>query len=307
MPSQSTRARIQHACQMCGKGYFTFPSRIAAGNGKFCSRRCSGRAQPPQRTTHPGDRFGLLVVLHEDMNRQGVRRRWICQCDCGGMRTVDGTALRLGQITSCGCLAKASRAARDRIRMTTHGLSTTPEYGVWQAMRQRCTNPKTAGYKNYGGRGIVICSEWMDFLTFLADMGPRPSPSHSIERNDVNGPYADWNCRWATQGEQMKNTRVNVRLTHNGRTMIVAEWARDLGIRTDIIFARLKLGWSVERTLTEPVASRRKGYPGVHWDAARGKWVALLRNNGKTIHLGRFKNEETAIEVVEAARFSLTR
>lgn len=83
-----------------------------------------------------------------------------------------------------------------------------PEYGSWAAMIKRCTDPNHVGYGNYGGRGITVCDRWLDsFDAFVEDMGPKPTPSHSIDRVDVNGNYEPANCRWATPVEQRANRR----------------------------------------------------------------------------------------------------
>ncbi|WP_143565689.1 hypothetical protein [Sinorhizobium fredii] len=87
----------------------------------------------------------------------------------------------------------------------THGGTRLPEYRVWAGMHQRCNNPKSTRYAKYGGRGIMICERWNSFENFLADMGPRPTPDHSIDRRDNDGNYEPGNCRWATRSEQQQN------------------------------------------------------------------------------------------------------
>lgn len=89
----------------------------------------------------------------------------------------------------------------------SHGMTKTPEYRAWASMRQRCANPKSARYDNYGGRGISVCDRWQSFEAFFADMGPRPTSEHSIDRIDNDGNYEPGNCHWATRSEQQQNKR----------------------------------------------------------------------------------------------------
>jgi len=139
-----------------------------------------------------------------------------------------------------------------------HGQYDAPEYFVWAQMIQRCTNPKCKRFAVYGGRGITVCDRWrQSFGTFMADMGPRPSPQHSLDRIDNDGSYIPENCRWATRVEQARNCQDAVRLTWQGRTLHVHEWADILHIAYCTLLTRVNRGWSVDRIFTQPVQVRR--------------------------------------------------
>lgn len=138
---------------------------------------------------------------------------------------------------------------------TTHGATRgrqeTPEYRTWQHVLNRCNKPGNEAFPAYGGRGIRVHATWVnDFAAFLAYVGPRPSPKHSIDRIDNNGHYEPGNVRWATKKEQARNRKSNKRLTLNGKTHIIQEWAELLGINACTIRRRLQLGWSTEEALT---------------------------------------------------------
>lgn len=134
----------------------------------------------------------------------------------------------------------------------TAGGQTTAEYRIWNGMLRRTTKPSEPAFPLYGGRGIGVCDRWLSFENFLADMGPRPSAKHSLDRIDNDAGYSPENCRWATQREQCANMRKNRWLTFDGRTQIIADWARETGLPSGTISNRLALGWSVERALTTP-------------------------------------------------------
>lgn len=119
-------------------------------------------------------------------------------------------------------------------------------------MLRRCEDPSRPGYPNYGGRGIRVCDRWHDFTAFSADVGERPSPRHSLDRIDNARGYEPGNVRWATRHEQSRNTRRNIRLTHNGETMVLADWAKRLGVPWARLYARIKAGWPAEAALTLP-------------------------------------------------------
>jgi len=134
-------------------------------------------------------------------------------------------------------------------------LSHRPTYLSWRAMNWRCHKPDHHNYRNYGGRGIVVCDRWRTFANFLADMGQRPEGS-SIDRIDPDGNYEPNNCRWATNLEQRRNKRNAHRITLNGRQMYLAEVAAEYGLSCDALRSRLNIGWSIERAISTPVRFR---------------------------------------------------
>jgi hypothetical protein len=121
-------------------------------------------------------------------------------------------------------------------------------------MKDRCQNPHAPEYKNYGGRGIQVCREWLDsFEAFMRDVGERPGPGYSLERINNGGNYEPGNVKWATSAEQTRNKRVNHMLTLHGETRCLTDWARVLGLNPKTLSNRLLKGWPPEKALTTPV------------------------------------------------------
>jgi hypothetical protein len=150
-----------------------------------------------------GKRFGRLVAIRPAARDINKRLRWLCECDCGNETICLSNALQTGDSTSCGCLREELRS----IRNLTHGQGgKTPAYHSWCGMIQRCTNPNSKAFPNYGGRGITVCERWRKFENFYADMGAKPE-GLSLDRINNDGNYEATNCRWATRSQQAQNRR----------------------------------------------------------------------------------------------------
>ncbi len=208
-----------------------------------------------------GERFGRLVAVR----RAGVHNEasmWLCRCDCGNEKVVGLRCLSdalLGKGTrSCGCLHRESAVERS----TTHGATGTPEHRAWQAMIQRCTNRNLGTYPGYGGRGITVCERWRaSFENFIADMGPKPSPRHSLDRIDNDAGYEPSNCRWALPAVQARNTRRAAFVTIRGDRFNLIDAAAEFGINASTLRARLRRGIDPETAATAAVAPRRRRPP----------------------------------------------
>lgn len=146
-----------------------------------------------------------------------------------------------------------------------HGGTMSTEFKSWTSMKSRCLNKLHNSYARYGGRGITICERWIhSFENFLADMGKKPSLDYSLDRINNDGNYEPSNCRWATRNEQQNNTKKNIRLTHDGKTLTLHQWCDLLGFRYRSIKSRLHKGWPVDKALTVPLAKRKPYRLWVH-------------------------------------------
>ena len=174
-----------------------------------------------------GKKFGRLTVIERSENNKYGDAMWLCRCDCGAFRKTVGSALRNGHTQSCGCLHKEKVANMN----TVHNESNTPLYKRWHAIKQRCENPSNPSYKDYGGRGIKICDEWLTYEGFKEwALNNGYKKSLTIERLDVNGDYTPSNCIFASRAVQNRNTRRTIRLCVKGEMKTISEIARELGI-----------------------------------------------------------------------------
>lgn len=215
--------------------------------------------QPHDTTSHShkfidltGQRFGRLIVIRY-VGTIKTHRSWECLCDCGKVCILPGARLRTGNTRSCGCL----RIEELVNRSTQHGLCHSSEHATWSHMLSRCNNPNNKDYAHYGGRGITVCERWHSFENFHADMGPRPTPKHTLDRIDNELGYFPDNCRWATRLVQGGNTRKVLRITFHGQTHTIREWSEITGISCGNLRSRLQHKWSIERTLTTPVKNAK--------------------------------------------------
>lgn len=152
-----------------------------------------------------GKRFGFLEVLEETSKRVHRAVMWLCKCHrCGELCEVAGRDMKNGNVQSCGCVRKE----HIRTLKLSHGMADTPENRIYRGLKARCNNKKNPAYPDYGGRGVVVCERWQEsFENFYEDMGPRPSPKHSLDRSDNDGNYEPSNCRWVTRSVQNSNQR----------------------------------------------------------------------------------------------------
>jgi hypothetical protein len=194
-----------------------------------------------------GQRFGRLTAVRQTARSSREPRRnprWLFRCDDGKEIEADKYHVLSGNTRSCGCLSIEAKVERATIHGHAARNRQTSEYRTWSGMHKRCSNPNDKEYKNYGGRGIRVCERWNEFENFLADLGPKPSPKHEIDRfPNKNGNYDPDNCRWATKIQQANNKRTNHHLTVDGETLTVAEWAREANIHPGALRWRIKAGW----------------------------------------------------------------
>lgn len=212
-----------------------------------------------------GQKFGRLTVM-EYIGRVHHASNWRCSCDCGNSIVVPLAGLRAGLQKSCGCYKRdrmgtltLKHGARAHQKDDTRDRIYHPMYKIWDGMKQRCYNPTERNYKFYGARGVTICDEWLtDFEAFMAYMGPRPSPKHSIDRYPNGaGNYKPGNVRWATSVQQARNRSNNRLIEVNGVEVPLVVAAQMTGLPRYVIAKRLNSGWPLDRALSTPLDVRK--------------------------------------------------
>ncbi len=205
------------------------------------------------RNDYTGVRFGRLVALEPTGKDRHRNILWRCVCDCGKETTVSAAGLK--KTKSCGCLWKDSVIAKS----TTHGMSNTKLYDVWAAIKQRCCNPNNARYVDYGGRGINLCSEWLEYEPFARwALYNGYSDGLDIDRIDNERGYSPDNCRFVSKKQNNRNKRNNRFLDYNGDVKSLSEWSEIMGIDPKTVWKRLARGWTTKKALETPVLRRRE-------------------------------------------------
>ena len=194
---------------------------------------------------------------------------WKCKCECGKECVANSMLMRAKKKRSCGCLYQQMLAdGRKKLleKQRTHGKSGTREHHIWLNIIYRCESESCGQYFRYGGRGIRICQGWRhSFETFINDLGYPPSKKHTVERKDNDGNYScgkckeciqnKWqaNCEWNTRKAQANNRRSNKVFEYKGQKRNVTQLAEEFGIDRQLIFDRLRRGWSIADAIERPV------------------------------------------------------
>lgn len=202
-----------------------------------------------------GMRFGRLVALSRAGVSTSKKTMWECRCDCGTVKQVDVCSLVTGSTISCGCALKEA--------ITKHGGWNKSSYNTWRAMIRRCTKPADKDFPRYGGQGITVCVEWLNYQTFASDMG-EPTGTETLDRIDPYGNYKPSNCRWASLPVQARNTRLRSS-SKTGYTGVSQtgpnSWMAKIVVRRKPIYSKCF-------KTVEEAAAARKALEHLHWGTA---------------------------------------
>lgn len=219
-----------------------------------------------------GQKYNMLTIIKQSGINKQNRAMWLCRCDCGNEKILAGHDIINGSTKSCGCLAKETRKenfskrwenkikkVKKPKRIIKYGKMTR-HLKIYKGMKDRCYNPKNKRYKDYGGRGIKICDEWLKdynaFLKWALENGY--DENLTIDRIDVNGNYEPSNCRWATSKQQAFNRRSNHRITINGENKTITEWSEIRNIKITTICARIRRGMNEVDAIITPLKTKVK-------------------------------------------------
>lgn len=266
---RASNGAIKWKCRCdCGRETIAIGADLVRGNRNSCG--CRG-------LDLTGQEFGEFTVV-EFMGRDGHRKLWKCRCSCGNEKILPTYKITKEKVKSCGC------------QRGTHKMSRTRFYGIWNAMKQRCSNPNNCEYMNYGGRGITYDPKWEDFLGFYDDMYTSycvhsemyGETRTSIDRIDPNKNYCKDNCTWATPLEQSNNQRRNLLLTIDNQTKTFADWCRYYNKPYGVTLKKYHQGYPIEdifgiRDLDEIIKEREAKKPYDIKNSRLHKMVELIK------------------------------
>lgn len=197
-----------------------------------------------------GKKFNKLVFVRRTNERRNGNILWECKCDCGNVTLVKKWDVTSGNTKSCGCL-KMDVVKKMNQQNTSHGMSGTKIYKIWESMKRRCDSNKTERYSNYGGRGITYCDKWDKFEGFHEwSKKSGYKEGLSIDRIDVNGNYEPSNCRWVTLEKQSFNKTNSRKVAYKNKELTIAELAKETGKSYHLLYQRIvKLGWNVNESI----------------------------------------------------------
>lgn len=248
-------------------------------------------------TSLVGKRYGRLKVISKEENTRSKGGKshvmYLCECDCGNRLIVKAENLRSGNTQSCGCLA----IDRTKEKSTKHGLTRDRLYHVWNGMKDRCYNPNSESYHNYGGRGITVCDEWRDNFQAFYDWATENGHKEylTIDRINNDGNYEPSNCRWATNKEQQRNKRNNFILNYNEESMTLSAISEVTGINASTLRSRLEKGLSIDEAVNYQKTVLTLNYRGK--EKTLIEWAKELGLNYRTIY-ERYRKGWTAKEIL---------
>lgn len=224
----------------CGQKTIVKAGNLKSGKVKSCGCFKGGKGESRKYKQYTGKKYKYLTVIKE-VDKIGQSRAWLCKCICGNHVIKTSGDLTRTQNGSCGCIPNGHK----------HGNSYAKFYVKWLVIKSRCYNENDKSYPDYGGRGIKMCDEWVnDYYLFHKWVEENYVKGMTIDRIENDGPYAPWNCRFATPKQQANNRRSNKKIKYKGQLKTISEWSSIIGIKAVTIRSRLKKGWTVQEAFT---------------------------------------------------------
>lgn len=235
------KAQWQCKCD-CGNIAIVSSSNLIAGNTKSCG------CLKPKYVDLTGKKFGNLIVMKRINNNKRGEAVWECHCKCGNIVYTTSGSLNSGNTQGCGCKSKETAKLRS---IKNHKDSRL--YKVYHWMKQRCYDKNNKQYKNYGGRGIKICDEWLSDYTKFYDWAVNNGYEKglTIDRKNNNGNYEPNNCQWVTQKVNNNNRRSSIYLSYGGKTQTIYDWSIETGINHFTLLYRFHKKWPPEKILNK--------------------------------------------------------